>query len=85
MTVNNTSSLSELIPLQLRNDVVNQTNGSVTLHTKYHYEDMVSNFAITFAELSKIRQACLIQQSGCSKEISLEHVLTVKTFFLISP
>jgi len=28
---------------QLRNDVVNQANGSVTLHTKYHYDDMASN------------------------------------------
>lgn len=28
--------------IQLRNDVVNQQNGSVTLHTKYHYDDMVS-------------------------------------------
>lgn len=27
---------------QLRNDVVSQANGSVTLHTKYHYDDMVS-------------------------------------------
>ncbi|XP_076283343.1 voltage-dependent calcium channel subunit straightjacket isoform X9 [Lasioglossum baleicum] len=26
--------------LMLRNDVVNQENGSVTLHTKYHYDDM---------------------------------------------
>ncbi|CAL1679526.1 unnamed protein product [Lasius platythorax] len=26
--------------IMLRNDVVNQTNGSVTLHTKYHYDDM---------------------------------------------
>ncbi|XP_076666830.1 voltage-dependent calcium channel subunit straightjacket isoform X3 [Andrena cerasifolii] len=26
--------------IMLRNDVVNQTSGSVTLHTKYHYEDM---------------------------------------------
>ncbi|CAK9822577.1 Voltage-dependent calcium channel subunit alpha-2/delta-3 [Anthophora retusa] len=26
--------------IMLRNDVVNQANGSVTLHTKYHYDDM---------------------------------------------
>ncbi|XP_006567861.1 voltage-dependent calcium channel subunit alpha-2/delta-3 isoform X2 [Apis mellifera] len=26
--------------IMLRNDVVNQQNGSVTLHTKYHYDDM---------------------------------------------
>lgn len=31
---------------QLRNDVVNQANGSVTLHTKYHYDDMVSRSAV---------------------------------------
>ena len=31
-----------MICIQLRNDVVNQQNGSVTLHTKYHYDDMVS-------------------------------------------
>ncbi|KAK2575606.1 hypothetical protein KPH14_011311 [Odynerus spinipes] len=26
--------------IMLRNDVINQANGSVTLHTKYHYDDM---------------------------------------------
>ncbi|XP_012150257.1 voltage-dependent calcium channel subunit straightjacket isoform X2 [Megachile rotundata] len=26
--------------IMLRNDVINQANGSITLHTKYHYDDM---------------------------------------------
>ncbi|KAG9433939.1 voltage-dependent calcium channel subunit alpha-2/delta-3 precursor [Apis mellifera carnica] len=33
--------------IMLRNDVVNQQNGSVTLHTKYHYDDMPPEYSAT--------------------------------------
>lgn len=50
--------------------MVNQANGSVTLHTKYHYDDMVINLIIKIPDLLNIDKNCSfsVETRGQSKE-----------------
>lgn len=41
-------NITNFVPFQLRDEIMFQKNGSVMLHTKYHYDNMVGKFNFHF-------------------------------------